>query len=54
MSNKPIYIEKMSFENDIKFEQFDLENDQYIETPWNIIESYFRGQHLERLVRHQL
>jgi DNA-directed RNA polymerase II subunit RPB2 len=55
MSNKPNNIEKMSFENDSNFEeQFDLENDQYIETPWNIIESYFRGQHLERLVRHQL
>jgi DNA-directed RNA polymerase beta subunit len=54
MSNKPIYTEKMSIEKDIDFEQFDLENDQYIETPWNIIESYFRGQHLERLVRHQL
>ena len=55
MSNKPIYTEKMSFDKDIDFEeQFDLENDQYIETPWNIIESYFRGQHLERLVRHQL
>jgi DNA-directed RNA polymerase beta subunit len=24
------------------------------ETPWSIIESYFKGQHLERLVRHQL
>jgi DNA-directed RNA polymerase beta subunit len=33
---------------------FDIENDQFIETPWNIIESYFRGQHLERFVRHQL
>ena len=33
---------------------FDIENEQYIETPWNIIESYFRGQHLERFVRHQL
>ena len=33
---------------------FDIENDKYIETPWNIIESYFRGQHLERFVRHQL
>ena len=33
---------------------FDLENDQYIETPWDIIGSYFEGQHLERLVRHQL
>ena len=55
MSNKPIYTEKMSFEKDIDFEEpFDLEKEQYIETPWNIIESYFRGQHLERLVRHQL
>ena len=30
------------------------EMDSYIEEPWNIIESYFKGQHLERLVRHQL
>ena len=57
MSNKPNYPEKMSFNKDTEFEQFeqfDLEKEQYIETPWNIIESYFRGQHLERLVRHQL
>ena len=33
---------------------FDIENEEFIETPWNIIESYFRGQHLERFVRHQL
>lgn len=33
---------------------FDIENDPYIEPPWTIIESYFTGQHLERLVRHQL
>jgi DNA-directed RNA polymerase beta subunit/intein/homing endonuclease len=26
----------------------------YIEEPYDIIESYFRGQHLERLVRHQI
>ena len=38
--------DKMNFEKE--------ELDQYIETPWNIIESYFKGQHLERLVRHQL
>ena len=35
-------------------DNFDVHNDQYIETPWSIIESYFKGQHLERLVRHQL
>ena len=35
-------------------EVFDINDDQYIETPWSIIEAYFKGQHLERLVRHQL
>jgi DNA-directed RNA polymerase beta subunit len=33
---------------------FDIANEQYIETPWHIIESYFKGQHLDRFVRHQL
>jgi len=37
-----------------KSELFDISNEKYIETPWNIIESYFKGQHLERFVRHQL
>ena len=27
---------------------------KFIESPWTIIESYFKGKHLERLVRHQL
>ena len=35
-------------------ETFDIENEKYIETPWNIISSYFRGEYLERCVRHQL
>jgi DNA-directed RNA polymerase II subunit RPB2 len=35
-------------------EVFDMEKDPYIETPFHIIESYFKGRHLERLVRHQL
>ncbi len=35
-------------------ETFDIENDPYIETPWDIIKSYFNGQQLERFVRHQL
>lgn len=37
-----------------KDEVFDLKNDQYIEIPWTIIETYFKGQHLDRLIRHQL
>jgi len=35
-------------------EPFDLKNDKYIETPWKIIEAYFKDHHLERLIRHQL
>ena len=35
-------------------ELFNSETDPYIETPWTIIESYFKGHHLERFVRHQL
>ena len=27
---------------------------KYIEEPWTMIESYFQGMHLQRLVRHQL
>jgi DNA-directed RNA polymerase II subunit RPB2 len=34
--------------------EFDIKNDQFIETPWSIIETYFKDKHLERLVRHQL
>ena len=32
----------------------ELSSSQYIEEPWKVIQSYFRGCHLERLVRHQL
>jgi len=38
----------------VNAELFDIQQQPYIEAPWNIIESYFRDQHLERLVRHQL
>jgi len=48
MSNLDMDINKRENDN------FDILNDKYIETPWTIIESYFKGQHLERLVRHQL
>lgn len=33
---------------------FVIENNQYIEDPWTVIEAYFKDQHLDRLVRHQL
>ena len=44
----------MSQSQETSNNNFDINNDQYIETPWTIIESYFKGQHLQRLVRHQL
>ncbi len=40
--------------NDDNDDVFDINKDQFIETPFELIGSYFRGQHLERLVRHQL
>jgi DNA-directed RNA polymerase II subunit RPB2 len=32
----------------------DIVPDKYLETPWAIIESYFKDQYLSQLVRHQL
>ena len=32
----------------------ELDHDKYIEQPWDIINSYFDGKHLDRLVRHQI
>ena len=51
--NSTMSKQEMSHNNEEKEKHFD-EEDEYIETPWNIIESYFKGQYLERLVRHQL
>ena len=34
--------------------QADIVHDKYIETPWSIIESYFKGEQIGRFVRHQL
>jgi DNA-directed RNA polymerase II subunit RPB2 len=44
----------MTLDSETQDSPFNLEKDKYIETPWSIIESYFKGQHLQRLVRHQL
>jgi DNA-directed RNA polymerase II subunit RPB2 len=52
MTHNKIYNPKMNSANNN--DVFDIENDQYIEKPWDVIGSYFKGQHLERLVRHQL
>ena len=48
-------ISNMSTEKSIeKQTDFNIAEEQYIETPWSIIDSYFKDKHLERLVRHQL
>jgi len=62
INNQSIITEKMNTDNSsIKYNSdnnangyFDIENDQYIETPWTIIGSYFKDHHLLRLVRHQI
>jgi len=53
ISNNTQTTPKMS-NTKLDTEVFDISKEQYIEEPWNIIESYFRGQQLERFVRHQL
>jgi DNA-directed RNA polymerase II subunit RPB2 len=47
-------MSEQQFNSELQREVFDIKKDPYIETPWNIIESYFKGHHLERFVRHQL
>ena len=51
VSNSDTNIETQYLE---KEEEIRNNNLNYIEEPWTIIESYFKDQHLERLVRHQL
>lgn len=60
MSSKEIIQKLMEHEGHIKDTNSQNTNQvlshlgEYIEEPYNIIESYFGTQHLERLVRHQI
>ena len=54
MSNQILESYRNSKMNTAKISDEILDNDEYIETPWTIIDSYFKDKHLERLVRHQL
>ena len=40
--------------NTIKDTILNYGDGEHSDLPWEIIESYFQGQHLQRLVRHQL
>lgn len=40
--------------DNLKQTQDDIDVNNYVEEPWNIINSYFDGKHLKQLVRHQL
>jgi len=53
-STLDIYTDKMENNNNFINDLFDAENEPYIEEPWDIIKSYFKDKHLERLVRHQI
>jgi hypothetical protein len=48
----------MKENNNIKMDEIERkirENiGNYIETPWTIIQSYFKDQHLMQLIRHQI
>jgi DNA-directed RNA polymerase II subunit RPB2 len=44
-------INKINMSNEERIEEM---VGKYIEEPWTMIESYFKGQHLNKLVRHQL
>jgi DNA-directed RNA polymerase II subunit RPB2 len=52
--NRDIYITKTmnnkTLDNIIPINKCE----KYIEQPWSLIESYFEGQHLKRMVRHQI
>ena len=37
-----------------RVEKMDIDPTGFIEAPWDIIESYFRGKHLSQMVRHHL
>ena len=49
-----IHTDKMNTDKMNNNNEFNIEENKYIEEPWTIIESYFKDQHLDRLVRHQL
>lgn len=35
-------------------DEYNVATEPYVDEPWTIIDSYFRNQHLDRVVRHQL
>ena len=57
METLKVESDKMNTKKSIGLDRSDhINNDDYdnIESPWTVIESYFKGQHLQRLIRHQL
>ena len=46
-------MSKLEYDNINRLEEND-EINEYIESPWTIIGSYFKDQHLKQLVRHQV
>ena len=55
MEEQYLYNLKKNIENSPEINESVLSGlGDYIEEPYTIIQSYFKGQHLERLVRHQI
>jgi len=47
-------IESESLSENMEISNILSHLEEYVEEPYTLIESYFRGKHLERLVRHQI
>ena len=55
MEEQYLYNLKKNIENSPEINESVLSGlGDYIEEPYTLVEAYFKGQHLERLVRHQI
>ena len=50
----PNAINTMSCITEVPTHSDIITDDDYIEEPWDVIGSYFKGHHLKQLVRHQV
>jgi DNA-directed RNA polymerase II subunit RPB2 len=54
-TDKTKHLDPVKVQDKDKEDYFDTaRGDSYIEPPWDIISAYFKGQHLDQLVRHQI
>ena len=59
MEHVPVSVQvqpevEMQTQDQLEQEALKLDPTRYIEEPWTVLNAYFRGKHLKRLVEHQL